>query len=119
MLVAGGWAGSRAILASAELYDPASGRFAAVGSLAHARYSHDATSLSDGRVLISGGIDAGAQSLKTAEVFDPSSGSFGPTASMAFDRWADTATLLPDGSVLVAGGVSNTAALTSAELWWP
>jgi len=27
--------------------------------------------------------------------------------------------LLPDGSVLVAGGVSNTAALTSAELWWP
>jgi hypothetical protein len=37
---------------------------------------------------------------------------------MAFERWADTATLLSDGSVLVAGGISNTAALTSAELWW-
>jgi galactose oxidase-like protein len=59
VLIAGGKNGVP--LASAELYDPASGTWTATGSLvANARQTHTATLLLDGGVLVAGAQDASA-----------------------------------------------------------
>jgi hypothetical protein len=117
VLIAGGWGGSVAT-ASAELYDPKTGRFSPTGSLPEARYGQIAALLSDGRVLIAGGARDAGTALNSADLYDPNGGTFKTTESMANTRYGSTATLLLDGRVLIAGGQGLTAA-TSAELCQP
>jgi WD40 repeat protein len=121
VLVAGGFDGSGTVLASAELYDPASGTWTATGSLATARHRHAATLLPNGQVLVAGGVD-NFNSLANAELYDPASGTWTATGSLNTARLSHTATLLPDGKVLVVGGDRSAqvfSALASAELYDP
>jgi hypothetical protein len=106
VLIAGGTRniGFRAQLASAEIYDPNSGTFRAVGSMSTPREGHTATLLRDGRVLIAGGSPNGIQTTATAEIYNPRTQSFTQIASMGVPREAHTATLLRNGKVLIAGG---------------
>ena len=116
VLVVGGFTTGLSALASAELFDPATGAFSPTGSMATGRAVQIATLLQDGRVLVAGGAsDTWDIHLASAEVYDPGSGSFSATGPMAAQRidYFDTATLLADGRVLVAGGQGEDRTSTS------
>ena len=127
MLVAGGAAGGdKKYLASAEVYDPASGTWTATGDMAVGRGDFTASLLTDGNVLVVGGLNhnGGGVEWASAELYDPVSGTWTATGNMGEARYGHTATLLRDGRVLVAGGFNTDLSglngpLASAELYDP
>lgn len=126
VLVAGGATNvfdGAAALGSAELYNPVTGNWTPTGDLHTPRYSHSATLLPDGKVLVAGGQSTNAYPniIASAEIYDPSTGLWIATNSMIEVRYSHTATLLPNGKVLVAGGgSSNVFTVTpKAELFDP
>src|SRR5207253_132871 len=101
VLVAGGL-GSSGVLASAEIYDPATGTWSVVAN-DRGRSSHTATLLRDGQVLSAGGKIPEIWGVATARLYDPATRLWTRTGRLNKDRENHTATLLPDGKVLVAG----------------
>jgi Kelch motif len=111
VLIVGGGSGhypSQTIYRSAELFDPATGKFTSAGQMTVPRHKHAAILLASGRVLIVGGSDNRdwRGEYSTAELYDPATNSFHATGSMSTQRFKlpEAITLLPSGRVLVAGG---------------
>jgi hypothetical protein len=121
VLIAGGQVEAQA--ASAEIYNPTTGKFSLTGSMSSGRWLHTATVLMDGRVLITGGRAGDDSIYSSAELYDPKTGKFTRTGSMTINRQEHTATQLPNGLVLITGGVSGPTmtanATNSAELYDP
>ena len=120
VLIAGGFISEESPTLGAEVFDPRTGRFAALPRMLTLRHSHSATMLPNGKVLIAGGYTAGSITSAAAELFDPATNSFTPTGSLRTTRAGHIATLLRDGRVLIAGGVgAGWSFLASAEVYDP
>jgi len=91
-------------IASAELYDPVTGKWSDTGLLRQSRNSgNQATLLHDGRVLLAGGI-TGTEAIRGCELYDPMTGQWSDARRLSAGR--DTkATLMIDGRVLSSGGI--------------
>jgi hypothetical protein len=116
VVVAGG-NGASGVLASAEVYNPGTGTFTAVGNLNVPRWAHTATLLNSGKVLIAAGEGSTTSSLNSAEIYDPAIEAFALTGSLTLDRASHTAALLQNGSPLIVGGQGAAGNTGTAELF--
>jgi len=123
VLVTGGRDSDNNSIPDCQLFDPAVGYWRTFrgNNLITPRYSHTATLLPDGRVLVAGGVNTTNGTLSSAELFIPNGtgGSWSQAADMGSARYDHTATLLPNGTVLVAGGFVPGYALGSSILYAP
>lgn len=114
---------------SVDAFNPADNSVSPVAPMTIRRWSHTATTLADGRVLVTGGRTASTSAtgvvLATAEIYDPATNAWTETAgAMSVGRRSHAATLMPDGKVLISGGgsgvsTSSSMPLASVELFDP
>jgi hypothetical protein len=117
VLIVGGMRRNQDFYKSAELYDPATGKFQATGEMSLGRVGHIAVLLRSGKVLIAGGW-VGMGGTDSAELYDPATGKFSVVAKMTVRRGRPSATVLADGDVLIAGGEErDNESLASAEIF--
>jgi len=118
ILVAGGMRRNQDFYRSAELYDPATGKFQSTGAMNVARVGHIAVLLRSGKVLIAGGW-IGHAATDSAELYDPATGKFAALGNMTHRRGRPSATLLSNGDVLITGGADRDSpgGVASAEIF--
>jgi hypothetical protein len=123
VLVTGGSDGTDIFLASAELYNPATGKFTATASMAQSRFLHTATLLTtgpnSGDMLIAAG--SGDQ---TAELYDPATRTFKAAGDMTQIVFQPITNTLESNDVLLAGGATfnslgQIVPIAGAELYDP
>ena len=106
-------------LASAELFDPATGTWTATGSSSGSgRTRHSAVRLLDGRVMISGGYDSDAPfppETNATELYNPVTETWSIRGILTAGHGLQPSLVrLPNGKVLIVGGQTDIA-----EIWDP
>jgi N-acetylneuraminic acid mutarotase len=98
--------------ATAERYDPATGRWTPTAPMPFGRCFHDTSLLPSGEVLVIGGTDDAmlAAGYRNVMRYQPLSDTWAQAAGLATGRYGHAAVALADGRVLVAGGVSVSGA---------
>jgi hypothetical protein len=117
---------------SAELYNPATGKWTLDGGTPSAgtpsQQGFNAALLNTGEVLFAGGrrgvYPAKIHVLNSANLFDPPTGTSTATGNMTIPRAFFMLTLLPNGQVLAVGGetqnnVGKFSITDTAELYTP
>lgn len=104
-------------VATAELYNPATGAFTPTGSMQTAREFQASALLPDSQVLVAGGYapqeSGGGTLLSSAELYNPATGTWSATGSLGQASDALSATTLANGLVLVTGFGSGSPELYS------
>jgi len=107
-----------AVYDSSEIYNPETSSWAPTGSMLNARFSHTATPLSNGNVLVSGGFyDYWHEALNSAEVYNVATGTWSYTSFMSQPRGLHTATALSNNKVVAVGGKASWSSISSAEIY--
>jgi hypothetical protein len=118
-------------LASTELYDPVTNRFAVGPTMNDARYAHTATAipsgLNAGRIFLAGGDNTSFGALTSTELYDPASNKFAVGPKMNAARFGHSATVIASGpnagKILLAGGFDGNEysndSLSSTEIYDP
>ncbi len=118
VLVAGGLnasQGQRQILATTEVYDPATASWRMGPRLQEARQAHAATILPSGLVLVVGGLDTAA--LASAEVYDLNHNVWYRLPDLHVARLDHTLTFVAPDTLLVTGGRDSGASIASSEIY--
>jgi N-acetylneuraminic acid mutarotase len=103
VLVVGGYASATTLLATAELFDPATQSWTTTPPLANARYGHTATLLASGEVLVAGG----GASPTTSEIYDPVSNTWRSGPALQASRRLHRAIAAPNGGALLLSGLDS------------
>ena len=131
VLIAGGVDAANQSVATAEFFDPPSGKFFLTGTMESSRAGIAVSPLSPTQVLFAGGfsgiatiknfsLNLSGKILRNAESFDEATGAFSPVGAMAAARMGFTSTQLSNGKVLIAGGLDDRDnVLDTAELYDP
>ena len=105
-------------LESTELFDPTKAVAQAWSKgpdMAKSRWSHTATLLQSGEVLIAGGFYSSG-STPSIVIYVPSSNTWKfPSAQLNVARRGHTATLLPNGKVVFTGGIQGSGSIWSTD----
>ena len=130
VIILGGWDGTTQqsqsgpgglnVLASTDIFDPATGAVSSGPAMTSPRMNFTATTALDGSVVAIGGTD-GVNDLASIDVLIPGAGAFALSgAQLTTARQGHLAFLLPhNGNILVVGGTSSGTAISSAELYTP
>ena len=127
VLVVGGLDADDNPLASAELFDPASGVFTTIaGALGTARYGHVGVASVGGAIFVIGGQTIAGVYLASVEIFKSGSGQPAVTGTfttaavgLASARGNISAELLASGLILITGGEAGAGAISLAEVYSP